>query len=52
MAFQPLPDVPRSGIFSGSQSNFALAREHRFMPRITLHYPEFTGTGLTPADAT
>jgi hypothetical protein len=47
-----LPDGPRSGIFSGSQRHLPLARNNRFMPRITLHYPEFTGMGVTPADAT
>lgn len=52
MAFLRLPDGPRSGTLSGSQRNFYAARDHRFMLRITLHYPEFTGMGVTPADAT
>jgi hypothetical protein len=46
------PDGPRSGIFSGSQRHLPFSRNNRFMPRITLHYPEFTGMGVTSADAT
>jgi len=46
------PDGPGSGIFSGSQRHLPVARNNRFMSRITLHYPEFTGMGVTPADAT
>ena len=50
--FQRPPDVAPSGVFSGSQLKLTIAHEHRFMPRFTLHYPEFTGMGVTPADAT
>jgi hypothetical protein len=47
-----LPNGPESGISSGSQHALYSARDNRFMPRITLHYPEFTGMGVTSADAT
>jgi hypothetical protein len=45
-------DGPRGGIISGSQRHLQSARDHRFMLRITLHYPAISGMGVTSADAT
>jgi len=40
------------GTFNGVEQAPAAARDNRFMPRITLHYAEFSGMGVTPANAT
>jgi hypothetical protein len=45
-------DRPETGIVSGIQANLSSTRDNRFMPEFTLHYPEFSGMGVTPANAT
>ena len=49
---QRLADGPQTVIFSAFRRALSAAREHRFMPGIPLHYTEFSGMGVTPANAT
>jgi len=45
-------DGPETGMTSGIQQELSSTGDNRFMPGITLHYPEFSGMGVTPANAT